>query len=199
MRTEFAVMQERVGKRLAGCTFATFDVGNDKHSGLRRRVKTAVENYAKRLAEHVEAGTNLVIMGPKGNGKDHLAVAVIRVALGLRIGVEYIRGSALCTEMQRHYLEHKCAVPRQFAEVPLLVVSDIEPTSGSGMVSAFEERALLELIDMRWRECLPTICTSNLSSRSDFDKKIGGRAADRLFDRAVVAITNWPTHRGPLR
>lgn len=192
-------MCERVGKRFAGCTFATFDVGNDSYTRFRRRVKTTVENYAKRLAEHVDAGTNLLILGPRGNGKDHLAVAVIRVALGLRIGVEYIRGSALCTEMQRHYLEHKCAVPRRFSEVPILVVSDIEPTSGTGLVSAFEERALLELIDMRWRECLPTICTSNLLTRSDFDKKLGLRATDRLFDRAVIAITNWPTHRGPLR
>ncbi|TXH55030.1 MAG: hypothetical protein E6Q97_09775 [Desulfurellales bacterium] len=191
-------MCERVGKRFAGCTFATYEIGQDKYRTRRQRVKTVVENYARSLREHHEAGTNLVIMGPKGTGKDHLAVSVVRVALGLGINVEYIRGSALYTEMRRHYCEHSAAVPQKFATVPFLVISDIEPTSDDKLISVFEERALLELIDLRWRECLPTIVTSNLESREQFDKKIGPRATDRLFDKAIVVLTCWPTERGPL-
>lgn len=190
----FEQVAARVGRRFAQCSFKNFDVGSDKHTAVRRRVLKAVEQYARNLRENVQAGRNLVIRGPVGTGKDHLAASVVRVALGLSIDCVCIRGSDLCAQMRSHYLEHNTAVPVRLARTELLVISDIEPSANG--CSDFEERAILELLDVRYRELRPTIVTTNADTDEKLAAVIGLRALDRLHDGALVVTTCWPSYRG---
>jgi DNA replication protein DnaC len=189
----FEQMVATVGRRFAGCEFRNFDVGDDQHTEQRRAKLAIAEGYARELRENIAAGRNLLIVGPCGTGKDHLAVSVIRVALGLAVDTVYIRGSDLCSQMRQHYVEHSAAVPDRFGKCELLVVSDIEPSANGS--TDFEERAILELLDLRYRDMRPIVATSNLSTRVELEKKLGARAIDRLLHGADVIVTSWPSYR----
>lgn len=182
-----------VGRRFAGCEFRNFETGDDAHTDRRRETVEKAETYAKNLRDNIANGKNLVIVGPCGTGKDHLAVAVIRVALGIGVDCQYLRGSDLCAQMRQHYLEHAKAVPDKIGKCELLVVSDVEPSANGS--TDFEERAILELIDMRYRDLRPTVVTSNVTTRSELEKKVGIRAVDRLLHNAELIVTNWTSYR----
>jgi len=183
-----------VGPRLAKCTFKGYDLGDDRFTARRAFALNKVQDYARHLEDNVKAGKNLILLGTVGTGKDHLLAAMVRHALAMPIDTHYIRGSELCTQMRESYNERNTAVPIRFVEVPLLVISDIEPARDG--VSKFEERALLELIDRRYNSERPICCTTNCETTKDLDAAIGSRAADRLLDNAVVAIMIWPSYRG---
>ena len=186
-------MERIVGKRFAGCWFDNFEIGADDFTELREYARDTCKVYARSLTDIVH-GQNLILMGSVGTGKDHLAVSVLRAAMSSGISVRYERGSVICGICRKSFLENSEEVPYELLNVDLLVISDIEPTPNKA--SDFEERAILRLVDYRYTHQLPTIITSNLSSRSHMSSVIGERTTDRLFEGAVVVPMLWPSYRG---
>lgn len=192
------LLRRIVGERMSTCELRNYDVGADRYTPMRKQCLGTVEEYCRQL-QRLQYPPNLVISGPCGTGKDHLACAVIRVALGYGIDCSYIRGSSLCGEMLKNVRagDGRDIVPLRYAQVPLLVVSDVEPRTSEP--TEFEERSLLELFDCRYLQSRTTVVTSNAKNVNDLRRLIGTRAADRLIDGAVVVKTNWPSYRGPER
>lgn len=60
----------------------------------------------------------------------------------------------------------------------------------------YEEGLMLDFIDHRYTECLPTIVTTNLWSRDAMSEAIGERIVDRLFDRCVAVWMRGESMRG---
>ena len=116
-----------VGKRHAKCWFDNYDVGQDQHTPLRSFAVKAAKDFAMALRDEKGNGRNIIFLGDCGTGKDHLAVSILRVALSLRLGARYRRGSVLCNECRTNMLEKTNDVPHDMWSVDLLVISDIEP------------------------------------------------------------------------
>lgn len=133
-------------------------------------------------------------MGSCGTGKDHLAVSVLRAAVGLGMSTRLRRGSVICAECRKSTMETNCDVPSDLWQIELLVISDIEPHADKP-ASDFEQRALLELIDRRYTAMLPTVITSNKKDRKQLSEAIGSRLVDRLFEGASVVPMTWDSYR----
>jgi DNA replication protein DnaC len=190
----YDLMLRLVGRRFANCWFKNFDVGQDEFTGLRQTALADTMEYTRKLKTDPRSGANLVFMGSCGTGKDHLSVSVVRAALSFGMSVRYTRGSVLCNECRRSMLENAIDVPEEIRKTDLLVISDIEPNSMKPATD-FEERALLELIDYRYSELLPTVISTNKMSRTELSKTIGERTVDRLWHGAVLIPMSWPTYR----
>jgi DNA replication protein DnaC len=186
-------MVRLVGERYADCGFSNFDVGSDKDSPSRAKNLDVVRGYATNIQEHRQAGRNLILIGGRGTGKDHLATAVMRHAIVKGFSVAFTRGTTLAKAMisaskGEEGPDEKCMT------ADFLCISDIEPKQKEE-ASATVMAGFLELIDERYRRRLPTIVTSNAKQRSEMITAIGDRAIDRLLHDAIVVRNLWNSYR----
>lgn len=189
-------LDQHVGKRYRDCTRDNFIISRPE----QQQAVEACSEYVHNFPKHNVEGRSLVLYGPKGTGKDHLLVAVLRsIATRLnRAGaVVYRDGLSLFAEFRQAISDPTVSEERlieRFARRPmLLAISDPLPPSGS--LSEFEQRTLLRVIDYRYRNCLPCAATLNVASRSELETRMGAQAADRLCDDAVMIPCNWPSYR----
>jgi DNA replication protein DnaC len=182
-----------VGERYADCMFRNFKVGHDEDTFKREKAKQAVLEYAKAISINRAKGRNLILFGSCGTGKDHLAAAVVRTVLGSGLNVAYARGSILLDEM----LEAARAgelIDSKYLKWDFLLISDIEPRADKETSDFFKSK-MLDLIDARYRACLPTIITSNVEDRAQLMNAIGERTVDRLLQDAVLVRMEWNSFR----
>jgi DNA replication protein DnaC len=182
-----------VGERYADCMFRNFNVGHDEDTKHRERAKHAVFEYAADIANNRAKGRNLILFGSCGTGKDHLAAAVVRTALGSGFNVAYARGSILMDEMLEAVKAGE-VIDSKYLKWDFLLISDIEPRADKETSDFFKSK-MLDLIDARYRACLPTIITSNVSNREQLVKAIGQRTVDRLLQDAVLVRMEWNSYR----
>jgi len=184
-----------VGERYADCDFSTFNIGDDNDTKERRHCGQVAFRYAALLEENCAGGRNLVFSGPKGTGKDHLAVSVLRRALSKGMTVAMVRGSVLMREMLEG-IKSGDGIDLKYESRDILLLSDIEPRADKTGSTFFQE-SLLDLIDARYRQNRPIIVTTNTESRDEMVNVIGDRAVDRLLEGAVIIRTNWASYRNP--
>jgi DNA replication protein DnaC len=184
-----------VGERYADCGFSNFDLGNDADTPKRKENLETVTAYATNILEHRAAGRNLILIGERGTGKDHLATAVMRHAILKGLQVAFTRGTSLA-KMMVSAVSGGDTVEDRFLACDLLCISDIEPKQKEE-ATATVMAGFLELIDERYRRKLPTLVTSNSKVRGDMIKAIGDRVVDRLLHDAVVVRSTWKSYREP--
>jgi DNA replication protein DnaC len=188
-----AVVRE-VGRRHASATLDSYVTQCDEQS----RAKGMVESYAKNVVQRVRSGTNLVLYGPPGTGKDHLAVAVLRAAVGAGMRPRAIDGQVLFQRardaISSDLGERELLTPYLHAD--LLLLSDpIPPLESTGGPREYQLSLLWRIVDGRYREMRPTVVTLNVATREEMDRRLAPNLVDRLIDGAFVVCCKWPSHR----
>jgi len=186
-----------IGRRYTRCSFKNF-ITDGKESEKKRTTLEQSMEYVDNFPAHLEAGRSLIIVGPKGTGKDHLLCSVIREIAtrlknpgkvvfrdGLRLFAEF--RAAFGTSTSEDTIVDKYTKPR------LLAISDPLPPRGS--LSEHEQRMALRVIDARYRESMPLALTINAANRAEISDRLGSQACDRLFDCAVVVRCVWESYR----
>lgn len=142
-----------------------------------------------------EAGHGVLILGPVGVGKTHLATALGHIGIRRRLSVHAARTDKLFTRLRAARLDNSLeAEMRKLARVDLLILDDfalrpLDPT---------ETNDFYELIVERHRKAA-TIVTSNrepsewLSMMSD--ALLAQSAIDRLTSAAHTLIIEGPSYR----
>jgi DNA replication protein DnaC len=190
-------IDQQIGKRYTRCRLDTFECGGADAEAKRKAV-TQCRDYVNNFNAHHEAGRSLVLIGPKGTGKDHLVSAVVR-EIARRLGrpglVVFRDGLSLFAEVKGSYDSHTStdAIVEKYTKPVLLAISD--PVPPVGALSQHDQSVILRIIDGRYRECLPLAVTVNCSTRAELSERLGPQATDRLFDCAIVVICNWATYR----
>jgi DNA replication protein DnaC len=196
-KTPIGYFHEHVGRRYRSCTFDSFEVTTDEQSNALNACRAYVDGWH----ENYCSGKSLCLIGPKGTGKDHLMVAVVheiyRRAKRECVHCHYRDGLTLFAEFrdaisQRAEVDEDRLVER-YSTVPLLALSD--PVPPKGMLSEYEMRMFLRIVDRRYRDMKPIATTINVASRAEADERMGSQAADRLFDDAIVVKCNWRSYR----
>ena len=142
-----------------------------------------------------EAGHGVLILGPVGVGKTHLATALGHIGIRRRLSVHAARADKLFTRLRAARLDNSLeAEMRKLARVDLLILDDfalrnLDPT---------ETNDFYELIVERHRKA-STIVTSNrepsewMSMMSD--ALLAQSAIDRLTSGAHTLVIEGPSYR----
>lgn len=142
-----------------------------------------------------EAHHGVLILGPVGVGKTHLASALGHIAIRRRLSVHFSRTDKLFTRLRAARLDNTLdAEMRRLARVELLILDDFALRP----LDATQTSDFYELIVERHRKAT-TICTSNrepaewLTMMSD--PLLAQSAVDRLTSTAHTLIVEGPSYR----
>lgn len=186
MPTKLRYLMEKLGPKHHGATLENFN----PPTPTAARVLAAVKDYAKNLQEHIKKGTNILIFGPPGTGKDHLLTALAKLCAANGTYVTLIRGSDLLREASE--------TPERidtFKKTRILYIQDPLPPIGG--LTPTQSSILFEIVDYRWQRNLPIWCSLNVTGSEEAENRLGAATIDRLSDGALVLQTNWPSYRKP--
>lgn len=190
--TAWHMLVREIGRRYVDCRLSTFEAVTD----AQKEAKATLDKFCEEIVQRTESGQGLVFTGPKGTGKDHLAVACLRVAVlfhGIR--ADWIDGQALYQEFRDNIDSESSELQmvRQYTAPKILLISD--PVPHTENLTAFQQSVLWRIIDRRYRNMTPTWVTMNVATAEEAEKRIGSQIVDRLRDGALSIVCNWPSHR----
>lgn len=181
---------DAAGHRYRGCTLQSFQCTTPQQSKV-------VDALGKYLDD--ETWDSVILYGPVGTGKDHLAFAICRAGIKAGRTVRWINGQqwfgtvrdAMDTERSEASLITELARPN------VLCISD--PLPPVGALTQHQATMLYRLIDARYSKGVPTVCTINVSSDAEADERMGAATWDRLTHDALKCFCNWPSYRKAAR
>ena len=162
------------------------------------KIVQQLRDYAANSNELIPKGKNVILLGPKGTGKDHLLMALAK---------EVLRCSGFCTkwengcDMQQRFREsaasNRPTIPVIF-DAPLDILWISDPLPPSGVLSEFQQTAMFSVIDARYSNLRPTWVTINVENGEEAERRMGAQTVDRLRHDALVLVCNWPSFRQAL-
>lgn len=162
------------------CTFENFKV--DKHNEKLYRLAL---NYCERWTEMKKQNMGFLFYGAPGTGKTYLAFCIANYLLGKLVPVIAISSIGILNKIKQTYnsygKEGESEVILSLKNASLLVIDDL----GAENDTAWTKEKLYEIIDSRYRDGKPMICTTNLTREQLRDKLTGEDGVSRTYDRLV--------------
>ena len=178
-----------IPKRYMHCTLASFREKSQTLRVAKKRVEEFVDGWPG-----ADDGRGLLLIGPCGAGKTHLAVAALLeiIDTGKNGRVMFSNFQDLIQEIQASFdndqVPSKSELLRPLLEADLLVVDEL----GSQKPTTFVQDILYYLINTRYNEERTTIFTTNYPDRpadtksENLEQRIGTRLRSRLYEMAQV-------------
>lgn len=184
------------GARYARCTLDNFEVSGEE-SEAKERAVSLCRDYVANFPSHFKAGRGAIWIGPKGTGKDHLMIAVMR-AIAMKYKSERLRyrsGEAFFDTFKASIGTggSYASIADGFARPPVLGLSDPLPVKGD--LSPHDQDVLFRVLLRRYKDLLPTLATLNVASAEELEQRMGAQSADRLRQDAIIIKCNWPSYR----
>lgn len=128
----------------------------------------------------------LVLNGPWGVGKSHVAEAVARELVAASRSVRWQSVVALLAELRGAYGRQEDAdgFLAKVAHTPWLILDDL----GRERVTEWVQDRVYWLIEERQRSRMRTLVTTN-DTRASMEQRLGGAIADRVFDEGSGLVT----------
>lgn len=182
-----------VPPRFEGKSFADYTASDP---GATKALATC-RTYADRFAEHLRAGTSLILCGNAGTGKTHLACAVANHVIREHAkAAVYMTAGRAFRRVKDTYRKNSQVGEQDalsaFAVPDLLILDEIGVQYGSDA----ERNILFEIVNERYEQMKPTALISNLAlpALTDF---AGERVIDRLKENGgKLVVFDWKSHRG---
>jgi len=154
----------------------------------------AARRYARHLPRHLESGQGLLLFGPPGSGKSHLAAAVSAAARDQGLTVLFQRVTALLSRLRSAYDPRPPVTESQLlsalARADLLILDD----AGAEKASPWTEQTFYTIIDERYSRQRPLILTTN-ASLDRLAQQLGARTMDRLLEICQIVENRGESYR----
>lgn len=153
------------------------------------------------LASLLGSPGTLVLCGPNGPGKTHLASALVHAFCDAGRPAYYCTAMDFFTALRSTFgAPGRTAeeVVRRFRGYPLLVIDEVEVRSDS----AWENNALRDLVNARYGLVLSTVLITNktedeINGTNGQPAYFGPALRDRIRQEGAVLVCDWPSLRGP--
>lgn len=177
-----------LGARFQDRTFETFQVTAENRSAYEK-----CREYARGLNRQTQMG--LLLSGPVGTGKTHLAAAILKHAFGIGLDAGLVSVPKLLEEIKDRFKDGTSRtladkVTRKF----FLVLDDLGAEQGT----EWAQKELYLLINTRYEAKLPTVVTTNCDA-SELVKQTGERTVDRLREMCDPVALGGKSWRGEKR
>ncbi len=187
LEARFAAVQ--IGKRFQGKTW------DDYRPPCKpaQDVKQACQKIAQEFSRHMELGTNWLMVGNCGTGKNMLSALIAQTVVRAGHTALHTTAAKLVRRIRSTWggngSEEEAIA--QFVLPDLLVIDEVGVQAGSDT----EQRLLTEVINDRYEAQSPTICLSNLTVK-DLESYLGVRAMDRFYEgQSRVLVFTWGSWR----
>lgn len=179
----FSLKYEVVPKKLIGKTVSEFKPENESEKEMKKAVADYIVNFGK--TEH----HSLVLAGPMGLGKSHLAYAI-----GAELRRQGYSTMFIATDDFLRLIKgtfdrgtdlSERTIFEMIEEIDLLIFDEIgaEYNNQKGEFESWASEKILKVVDLR--EDLPTIFTTNYSP-ADFEQKYGRTQGGRIVSRMMA-------------
>jgi len=181
------------GSRYAACRLNNYQAGTTH----QKHVKAALVDFAQNISAEIDAGTNLLLTGPPGTGKDHLLAALAREAITQGATLKWTSGvklfARLRDDIEAHAMERETV--REFVKPHVLWISD--PIWDGQPLTRQQRLKLGEIVDERYNFCRAIWISINAKNSHDAIECMGGALVDRLRHGALSLACDWPSFRQP--
>lgn len=156
------------------CTFKTF---NYRIFGVQEAVRISVA-YA------IQPHGWLLLVGPCGCGKTHLAAAIANYCMDRGVPVFFITSPDLLDALRAALISSEGYIQlfTWVREVALLILDDL----GAQQPSAWSNEKLLQLLDYRAIQSLPTIITALPQEFQGLDERLRSRLTDTQLVTTIL-------------
>jgi len=191
VRAEMQKFIEARGERYEPCTFENFKIS----SAAQQKVVDALIDYAANSKELIAKGRNVLLIGTKGSGKDHLLCALAKRCYMESAKVPlWKNGMELLDQFHRESLNgSRYTFCDPLIESDVLYISD--PIPPVGQLSEAKQAAMFKVIDGRYSQLKPVWMTLNVADGAESEARLGAQTTDRLRHDALILFCNWESYR----
>lgn len=183
------------GYRYAHCKLETFQTPRRDQLA----VVEALIDYTGNIVDRRDTATGVVLYGPCGTGKDHLAFAIARAAVAAYMSVVWLNGQDWYGKIRDAMDDEtpEASLINRIARPDFAFISDPLPPIGN--LSQHQATMLYRAIEARYAARRPTVVTVNVATDDEADSRLGVPTWDRMCDGAWKIRCAWPSYRKPAK
>ncbi len=180
------------GERYRECLLGNYDVTCEKQEAVVNELQV----YGEHISVNTRVGRGIVLFGPAGTGKDHLLMALARVAITNDLDAGWKNGMDFFASVRDSFGnddQREAELVDQLTKPTILILSD--PLPPSGPLTDFQRNVLFRAIDKRYCHLKPTWVTLNCTGRTEADDRMGAQIMDRLVHDSLRLFCDWESYR----
>jgi len=187
LRIDGLLQSSRIKKRFQHRTLELFEI-NEKN----KKSFSAISSYIKSFDITTSAG--IMLFGPVGTGKTHLAIAVLQELIKKGHAGAYVTVPELLDEMRdsiNSEVKGSSAKLMQLVKtIPILVLDDL----GTEKATDWVRERLYVIINARYEDMKSTIITTNCGIE-ELQERIGERTVSRLWEMCKGVVLDGEDRR----